>query len=263
MKIESSLAPGGGVGELRRGLSPAYEWEGYLRGWWRRIAEEEAALQKRVAQARACLPALVNTVRQYVATEAYLFASLCRGQFHAWTSTWQHGAFPRNGSIRHWPRSTRRATSSPTWWTSMGPLLPSERTSSRRDTACCERGIDGGLLSKLQARGLFVDPAAQGAQIGGPLPGPGAELTGLLRDKLSDAGAGIPYRRFGLQACRSALEGDQGQRAGVLLLQPADGVGELRHLQVDVLEQVAHLFVRSGDRTHRCRDLTGLLSGPV
>ena len=64
------------------GLSQA-EWEGYLRGWRRRIAEEEAALQKRVAQARACLPALVDTLRRYGATEVYLFGSLCTGQFHA------------------------------------------------------------------------------------------------------------------------------------------------------------------------------------
>ena len=63
------------------GLAQA-EWEGYLRGWRRRIAEEEAALEKQLAQARSSLPALVNTLCRYGATEVYLFWSLCAGQFH-------------------------------------------------------------------------------------------------------------------------------------------------------------------------------------
>ncbi|WP_324670171.1 nucleotidyltransferase domain-containing protein [Geochorda subterranea] len=58
------------------------EWEGYLRGWRRGIAEEETALENRLAQARSSLPALVETLSQYGATEIYLFGSLCTGEFH-------------------------------------------------------------------------------------------------------------------------------------------------------------------------------------
>lgn len=57
------------------GLSQA-EWEGYLRGWQRRIAEEEATLQRRLVFARSSLPALVQALRRHGATEVYLFGSL-------------------------------------------------------------------------------------------------------------------------------------------------------------------------------------------
>ncbi|HEY8426152.1 MAG TPA: nucleotidyltransferase domain-containing protein [Limnochordales bacterium] len=63
------------------GLSQA-EWEGYLRGWRRRLAEEAAASQRRMAQARSSLPSLVQTLRRHGATEVYLFGSLCTGTFH-------------------------------------------------------------------------------------------------------------------------------------------------------------------------------------
>lgn len=62
------------------GMSPE-EWEGYLRGWRRRLAQEERALEARRQQARSALPALVETLRQYGAVEVYLFGSLRMGVF--------------------------------------------------------------------------------------------------------------------------------------------------------------------------------------
>ncbi|WP_324715481.1 nucleotidyltransferase domain-containing protein [Carboxydochorda subterranea] len=53
-----------------------------MRGWRRRAAQEEAALQKRAAEARSSLPALVETLRRYGATEVYVFGSLREGYFH-------------------------------------------------------------------------------------------------------------------------------------------------------------------------------------
>ena len=58
------------------------EWEGYLRGWRRRLAQEEQALKARREQALSALPALVEILRQYGATEVYLFGSLRTGVFH-------------------------------------------------------------------------------------------------------------------------------------------------------------------------------------
>lgn len=58
------------------------EWEGYLRGWRRRLAQEEQALKERREQALSALPALVEILRQYGATEIYLFGSLRTGLFH-------------------------------------------------------------------------------------------------------------------------------------------------------------------------------------
>ena len=63
------------------GMSRA-EWEGYLRGWRRRLAQEEQALKARREQAFSALPVLVEILRQYGATEVYLFGSLRTGVFH-------------------------------------------------------------------------------------------------------------------------------------------------------------------------------------
>lgn len=62
------------------GMSPA-EWEGYLRGWQRRLAQEERALETRRQRARSALPALVETLREFGATEVHLFGSLRTGVF--------------------------------------------------------------------------------------------------------------------------------------------------------------------------------------